>query len=49
VEPGREPGALGRHRPACAVRDPFVLDDDGRTLMVYAAAGEQCLGIAELG
>jgi hypothetical protein len=49
VEPGREPGALGRFEPACALRDPSLfVDRMGRRLMVYALQGEQGLGIAQL-
>lgn len=45
LRPSRPGRAFGRER---ALRDPALLDDDGRTLLVYAVAGEQGLAIAEL-
>jgi len=36
------------HQPARQLRDPAVFEDDGRTYLLYAVAGERGIAIAEL-
>ncbi|HSI56754.1 MAG TPA: hypothetical protein VLA16_04305 [Ideonella sp.] len=51
-----EGGALGPtasargpvFEPACQLRDPAVFEEDGRLYLLYAAAGEQAIGLAAL-
>jgi hypothetical protein len=41
-----ERGAI--HEPARQLRDPCIFDEDGRTWLFYAVAGEQGIAVAEL-
>ncbi len=45
VQPSRRGAA---HGPVNQLRDPAVFHDEGRTYLLYAAAGESAIGLAEL-
>lgn len=36
------------HSPECALRDPFVYEEDGELLLFYAVAGERGIAVAHL-
>ena len=45
----RLPSARGLvSEPACQLRDPAIFQEDGRTYLVYAVAGERGIALAEL-
>jgi len=45
VEPSRRGEAHGRVHQ---LRDPAIFEDDGRSYLLYAGAGESCIGIARI-
>lgn len=45
IEPSKRGGIM---HPVRQLRDPAVFCEDGKTYLIYAAAGEHCLAIAEI-